>query len=90
MAYYVDAGGPSLVEFDTIADARRYAEIQLDSAREVALKLGFMPYWGRSLEIRKGPKSDKIGAGWRYDTTDYNNAILAKTKTFVVMQAKES
>jgi hypothetical protein len=90
MAYYVDAGGPTLVEFDTIAEARRYGEIQIDAAQEVALKLGFMPYWGRRLEIRKGPKSDKIGAGLQCNTTSYNAAILAKTKTFAIMQAKES
>lgn len=87
MAYYVDAGGPVFEVFDTAAEARAYAETQLDAARNFACKMGFMPYWGRVLEIRKGPGADKIAAGMRANTTAYNAAIMAKTKTHTLLRA---
>lgn len=77
MAFYVDTGRGAFDEFDTLAEAREAAEHALDSARDFQRRMGWVPFWGRAIEIRRG-KSDLMAGSGGGDIA--NQRVLANTK----------
>lgn len=56
MAWYVDNGAGRFTEFDAndLDGAKAMAEESLRSAKEFRAKMGFVPFWGKATELRRG------------------------------------
>jgi hypothetical protein len=79
MMYYVDSGGPWIEPCDTLQEAMVQAENALGAAREFAAKMGFVPFWGKSVEIRRG----KSGLAMvQHGAAVHNLRIMENTKIF--------
>lgn len=87
MAYYVDTGDGCFTECDDIKHAREVAQHALDAAKDFRDRMGWTPFWGRCVEIRKG----KSGLGmprWSGGNERLNQLIVESTKTHDIMYLK--
>lgn len=89
MAYYVDTGDGYFTECATIAEAREVAQGALQSAQDFRDRMGWTPYWGRCVEIRKG-KPGLVAPRWVGTGEMLNQAIVAATKTHNILYLKET
>lgn len=88
MAYYVDTGDGFFTPCHTIAEAREVAQHALDRARDFRRRMGWTPFWGRCVEIRKGPRGLPSGM-WRHGCEAKNQRIVAATKTHDIMHLRD-
>lgn len=87
MAYYVDTGSDLFIECDTLIEAREVAQTALDAAADFRARMGWTPYWGRALEIRRGKSGLLINTC--FSGEERNRYIESKTKTHDVLYLKE-
>lgn len=87
MTYYVDTGSGFFEVFDeTERDlALECAERALESAREFHKRMGFVPFWGKRVEIRRGKSIQGLT---RTFGEARNQAIIAGTKVYRVLSVE--
>jgi hypothetical protein len=76
MAYYVDTCDGRLIECDTLAEARDHIARAEEAARAFEAKMGFLPFWFKAAEIRKGRRVE----GRYMFGEEWNQAVVAATK----------
>lgn len=81
MAYYIDTGRGAFDERDTITEAREVSQAALQSARDFRARMGWTPFWGRCVEIRRGPA--RLTSP--HPGENVNQRIVSKTKTHEVL-----
>lgn len=87
MAYYVDTGDGRFTECDNLHHAREIASHALDAARAFRDRMGWTPFWGRCVEIRRGKGGLLIPHAGKGGET-LNQIIVSKTKTHDVLYLK--
>lgn len=84
MAYYVDIGTEMFIEVDKISEAREVAEHALEAARDFYRRMGWVPFWGRCLEIRREKANLRVGRHGN-TTEGLNQIIVQATKTYEIL-----
>lgn len=87
MAYYVDTGDGRFTECDTLQHAREVAQHALQAAQAFKDRMGFVPFWGRCVEIRKGSGGILIPHAGK-GVECLNQIIVAATRTHGVLCIK--
>ena len=88
MFYAVDDGSGRFVIFDTAAEALECAENALQSARDFRQRMGFTPFWGKAVEIRKGRGGypPYVHGG----NEAYNQEVVRRTLQFRTLSVEEN
>lgn len=89
MAYYVDTGEGSFRETDNIQHAREIAQHAIEQAREFRDRMGWTPFWGRCVEIRKGKAGLCAVQNWCSRPEERNLRVVSKTKTHDILYLKD-
>lgn len=87
MAFYVDTGDGLFREADNIQHAREIAQHAIEAARDFRDRMGWTPFWGRCVEIRRGPA--RLGAPFGRGGEAMNQLIVSRTKTHDILYLKD-
>lgn len=87
MTYFVDTGSGFFEVFDESEKdlALECAERALQSARDFHQKMGFVPFWGKCVEIRRGKSVHGLNRAFGEDR---NQAIVQASKVYRVLSVE--